>query len=200
MVCSDMWKIFAWIAYMSVALALTEPVGAIPPPVAQQSADCAHPVFASDILVCGDDELRSLDAHYATAAQRLIGVAPNALWEEAEPWFLRRSQCAFLQNHRECLIAAYSERMTLLDAATSSFKISKPIICTATLRDAKIRSAMGAVSEPLVISSGDNIAAIASPRATGDWKSFLSYRLNGHRLDLFPLGGKPISCKLVTAK
>ena len=58
------------------ALALALAVGAglaqtMPPPTDQVLADCAHPVYATDHLVCSDATLRALD-------KELIG-----LWAQA---------------------------------------------------------------------------------------------------------------------
>lgn len=47
---------------MIIALGLLLIAQAVPPPIAQRSADCAHPVYASDQLVCTDPELRAIDA------------------------------------------------------------------------------------------------------------------------------------------
>lgn len=86
----------------------------VPPPVEQHTADCAHPVFATDQLVCADPALRTLDARLGT----LLASAspPESRWVEPQwQWFQRRSRCAFSKDHKGCVEAAYRERLALFE-------------------------------------------------------------------------------------
>lgn len=87
-------------------------IAQVPPPIAQRSADCVHPVYASDQLLCADPELREIDARFAEAMTR--HTPPAGQWiEDAETWFRRSRLCAMKEDHRGCLLGAYRERLAL---------------------------------------------------------------------------------------
>ena len=97
---------------MIIALGLLLIAQAVPPPIAQRNADCAHPVYASYQLVCADPELRAIDARLAEAMT--LRVPPAGQWiEDAETWFRRSRRCAMKEDHRDCLVGAYRERLAL---------------------------------------------------------------------------------------
>jgi uncharacterized protein len=94
----------------------------VPPPVAQVSADCAAPVYATDLLVCSDPTLRALDAQllrlwFMAEGRQRLDDAERAAQSE---WFRSRSLCAFDTDDRGCVVAAYHSRiaalLALLDA------------------------------------------------------------------------------------
>lgn len=87
---------------------------AVPPPVEQLTANCVAPVFASDQLVCADPELRALDDQLRRILAARAGIQGLELEESDYQWFLRRSRCAFQEEHRACLLQAYRERLALL--------------------------------------------------------------------------------------
>jgi len=94
------------------AVASTAQVAPVPPPAEQQTADCTAPVFATDQLVCSDPDLRALDTQLAEALAR--ATEPVSKWIEPQgQWFLRRSRCAFSEDHAGCAEAAYRERLSL---------------------------------------------------------------------------------------
>jgi uncharacterized protein len=88
----------------------------VPPPVAQVSADCTAPVYATDLLVCSDPALRALDAQMlrlwvmAEGRHRLDDAERAA---QAE-WFHNRSLCAFEADHHACAVAAYQSQISAL--------------------------------------------------------------------------------------
>ncbi|WP_156356213.1 hypothetical protein [Sphingomonas sp. Leaf22] len=89
---------------------------AVPPPFPQLTADCTHPVYASDQLVCGDPLLQRVDAQLASALER--GQTRTGPWiEDGGAWFRRSRLCSLRPDHRRCLIEAYRERRTVLTAA-----------------------------------------------------------------------------------
>ena len=88
----------------------------VPPPGAQVSADCAAPVYATDLLVCSDATLRALDAQmlrFWVMAEARHGLDDSERAAQVE-WFRNRSLCAFDANHRGCVVAAYHSRITAL--------------------------------------------------------------------------------------
>jgi uncharacterized protein len=97
-----------------VALSPAAIPAAVPPPVEQRTANCIAPVFASDMLVCSDPELRALDDQLRTILAARAGIHPPGLEEDDSQWFPRRSRCAFQEAHRACLLQAYRERLALL--------------------------------------------------------------------------------------
>lgn len=60
---------------LSSLLASTLWQAAVPPPVEQQTADCARPVYAIDQLICADSALRTEEDQLA-AARRDVGPLP----------------------------------------------------------------------------------------------------------------------------
>jgi hypothetical protein len=86
--------------------------GAVPPPVAQVAADCRTPIYASDVVVCGDPTLLRLDNRMREMLGRggpEIGGQEGSLVESQEAWFRRRSLCAFSVQQAACLEAAYAD-------------------------------------------------------------------------------------------
>ena len=87
----------------------------VPPPVEQLTANCAAPVYASDMLVCADAELAAADAALAAAvAARLTGDAGDAFRAEQAKWFRDSRRCAFEAAHRACLVEAYRARLAAI--------------------------------------------------------------------------------------
>lgn len=115
-------RIMVWAFACLFALTLAKAVAAIPPPPDRLTADCTAPSYASDQLVCGDPELQALDLAVArgVAAAENAGMAPGTVLVEAQgAWFRRRSLCAMQAAHRDCLAAAYRDRLAVLSAFTS---------------------------------------------------------------------------------
>lgn len=98
-------------------LALLAGAQSVPPPVEQVQADCRAPTYATDMLVCGDYDLRSRDAEMGALTGRVGRTALDGLEPFIEPqaaWFRRRSRCAFETDHRQCAADAYEERTVVL--------------------------------------------------------------------------------------
>lgn len=110
-------------------LAIAAPADAIPPPPIQHAANCTSPTYASDQLVCSDPDLLAIDRAVAEAVQ-VVGDAvssPNSpLVEAQEAWFRRRSLCARMATHKDCLMAAYADRLVVLKAMTAPPPSSPP--------------------------------------------------------------------------
>ena len=91
----------------------------VPPPVEQLTANCAAPVYASDMLVCADAELAAADAALAAAvAARLAGDADGSFAAAQAAWFRASRRCAFETAQRDCLVEAYRARLAALGIGT----------------------------------------------------------------------------------
>jgi uncharacterized protein len=73
------------------------------------SFDCQRPASYSEKSICSDEELFSLDDELAEAYVAALREAPN-LRESQRGWLKRRNLC----QNRECLVAAYRERIAEL--------------------------------------------------------------------------------------
>lgn len=146
------------------------PPAAVPPPLAQSSADCERPTYASDHLVCGNADLRRLDGELVA----LLATGPTPAGPLIEPqadWFRRSRTCAFLTNHAACLNAAYRERIGLLRAA------SRPPPADLACRPSRLKAALQ--PEGLLIRDGANLMGIAA-YVTDGWQPFLELRAGKH--------------------
>jgi uncharacterized protein YecT (DUF1311 family) len=185
-------------AFAALALlALAQPA-AVPPPIEQTSADCARPTYASDMLVCGDSELKARDAELAVLVAK-TPIAGTAVMESDAAWFKRRSRCAFSADHRACLAAAYAERLALRAALVGApSPDEKPALCSAgnggigtryspapgntlVLRDASTGEALGVLfqNEP----------------EDAPWKPFAAYSLLVKRMSIRTTDGTFWRCR-----
>ncbi len=98
--------------------AIAGSVHAVPPPVAQVTADCSAPVYASDILVCEDPGLRKLDSLLALRIAQ-TGNTDGVSRGDDQDWFRRSRLCAFEPDQRDCLVSAYCLRLELVDGSGS---------------------------------------------------------------------------------
>lgn len=104
---------------LSGLLAIAAPPAAalIPPPPNQTGVDCNAKIYAVDTIVCENPDLLAMDQ----ALQRAIAdfgpePAESSAYEAHETWFRRRGLCAMIETARDCVVAAYSERLTVLTA------------------------------------------------------------------------------------
>lgn len=168
----------------------------IPPPLAQESADCMRPVYATDQLVCLDAQLRRLDADIVARATRVREISAwpgSSLFEDQQAWFKRRSLCAFQKDHRACVAAAYRSRITELDALLDSSIEGASLRCKG---QADWRISPGTSQGSRIIADANGSALlVAFPAAETPWVPFVRYRVSGKRLVLQRLGErKPIAC------
>lgn len=181
-------------------------VAATPPPLEQIAADCAAPTYASDMLVCGDPFLRSLDARIreAWAAVDVAAVVASGGWVEAQAaWFKRRSLCALIDKHTECLQAAYVERIAVLEAlhlvASRPPRLGVRAVCgDAPWAERPVRVRAPATGA-LAIEDGDaHVLAAATPlRPDGVWTPYVGFASEGSTIRLQPLDGPAITCRLL---
>jgi hypothetical protein len=175
---------------------------AVPPPPDQVVADCTHPTYASDMLVCSDPELLGLDRRVADALKRVEPAAvltANSLFEAQDAWFRRRSRCAFSAQHAGCLRAAYSERLAVLDALGAG----APTLARAGVLARCSCAPWGSIDVRIVV-AGDRLIALdgagrvlavaldAQPRE--DWSPYVRFVASGATIRLIALAHPPFEC------
>lgn len=169
---------------MSFAILLLAAVqGAVPPPLQQASADCRATTYATDMLVCGDPELLSLNTRMNT----LLGAksVPQGNWiEPQEDWFRRSRLCAMRDAHLACATAAYRERIALLEVARLAPVEVQPC------RRTDLRMARSAEGFALYQSNGALVGY--GQTASSDWTPFLLARTKGRTM-IFTFKGKVVA-------
>jgi hypothetical protein len=135
----------------------------VPPPIPQQGADCSRPQYASDMLICGDAELRAVDAEVTWLAVTPVTLAPAAIWEDQASWMRRRSMCAFEDDHRGCLVAVYADRKAVLVAA--SVAATGPLLCKGPWRDLRVTGSAAAPGLPVTLRQDGRLLGVASPES-----------------------------------
>lgn len=143
-------------------------------------ANCQAPTYATDLLVCSDLELKTLDAEMGALLSRLDATAIDGvppMLESQYDWFKRRSLCAFDEDHRQCTDDAYTERLVVLltmlqpepsDLASFSCQIDDGF--------SKFRAIVVA-DRALAILDGDDIVGVAlEGEGKSTWRPFLELR------------------------
>jgi len=163
----------------------------VPPPAEQQTADCSAPVFATDQLVCSDPALRALDTELAG----LLADAPerSSRWIEPQSqWFLRRSRCAFAEDHSACAMFAYRERLALMRSQGSEAKMLK-----ANCNDLHIRTIAVEGDWIILIDREGRIAGIAGGNdANNSWRPFLSATWRSPYVFIKTQEGSSLKCEI----
>jgi len=159
------------------------PRAAIPPPPDQRTADCTTPTYATDALVCGDTTLletdRQLARLYDATAEAGLRIE-GALTESSTAWLRRRSLCAFSPDHRDCVVAAYRERMSVVQALQAAHGGVAPlsIRCGADRwRGRHVRIAAGPEALVLRDEAGRTVGVAIAAAEGPDWRAFLGYQL-----------------------
>lgn len=181
---------FGLLALSATALAQMS----VPPPATQTTADCARPVYASDQLVCGDTELRQLDARLAAILDMPAAANGSALIESDDQWFKRRSRCAFETDHRACLLQSYRDRLAFRESATQMRERTWGARCTIWGQVEIDRAPNGHL---IVRTRNDQLLrAIAAPvPEQSAWKPVWTAMVRGSRIDFTSHDGRRISCK-----
>ena len=181
-----------WLA--AAALGMAGSAGAqpapVPPPAEQQTAECAAPVFATDQLVCGDPALRALDSELA--ARLAESPEPSSRWIEPQrKWFLRRSRCAFAEDHAVCAAAAYRERLALFaplspDAETLAAKCGVPEIASVVVKG----------DQTILVGHNGKIQGKAwNSAAKSSWRPFLTATWRGRQVAIRTLADDNLKCR-----
>lgn len=160
----------------------------IAPPLPQGVADCVHPTYATDQLVCSDPALRAADRELAGLLAALPAGRMAGHWiEDQQAWFARSRRCAFQENHTACVDAAYRERIGVLRAQTARIRAT----ATCRLADGS-RSGLAMIGDVTVLSDETGVVAVAgTPTAT--WTPFISYARAGRVTTLRDLGGATVA-------
>lgn len=175
-----------------IFLAAAQQAMPVPPPTAQNTAECRHPTYATDILICGDPALRLLDQRMVEALAGLSEERMMSPWIEGQrDWFRRSRLCAFKADHHGCVSAAYAERLTVLSMLASSPSPTGP--CDLS----KGGSALVAEEQGGgVLLIDGRVAAIGFYPESG-WQPFIRYDRNGQRAIFRTMEGKKIArCRL----
>lgn len=168
---------------------------AVPPPVAQGTANCQSPVYASDQLICSDAELWDTEQRIDALWRSSQGRASMGTWvEDQEAWFRRRALCAFHADHRACLLAADNERLSVLAAANA-----EPGGNAASARctgDGPPRS-LTLVRRDIQLSAYDQngLVWVALP-SRAEWTPFVEWT-SGRSLSVRRLSGGALNCRLL---
>jgi uncharacterized protein len=116
----------SWILRAGSLAVLCWPIGA--GVVSAQAVDCATPANAAQKTICGDPNLKALDAKMATlyidANKGASSAGKNEIAAEQRRWIVSRDNCSKDKDVTGCIIAAYTARNQLLSAYVS--KAAKP--------------------------------------------------------------------------
>ena len=171
----------------------------IPPPPDAVAADCQHPIYATDTLVCStpnlraqNEEMRALLAR--TAPGDLLGRPP--FLESQDEWLRRRSMCAAQSDYLTCTNAAYTERLTVLRA----FREAKPrgarvMACTPTRWAVSILPSGPDGAVVLFDAIGAVRAVALAQPAPGSWQPFVSARRAGRSWTFQAASGIAMRCR-----
>jgi len=191
---------------LRVLLLGSAPALAVPPPPEQFSANCESPTYASDMLVCGDTSLRTLDARMRDAWSALdfaAAVAPGAWVEGQQDWFKRRSMCAFSERHAECLQDAYLERIAVLEAlrlvASPPARQGTAAVCPEAPWGRATVRIRAPTTGALAIEDTDArvLAAATPPRPGSTWRPYVGFGVEGTAVRLTPMNGQATVCSPV---
>ena len=165
----------------------------IAPPLPQSLADCTHPVYATDQLVCSDPQLRVLDQSLAELLTdyRLDEQLEPGL-EDQQAWFRRSRMCAFQKDHVGCVGEAYRDRIAILKALSTP--LTAPAIpCTPPSGPLTASMSRGY----LVLRKSSRAVAVASPKG-GTWRPFLIITQSRGRLAVRDLSNRLVAtCKSI---
>ena len=163
----------------------------VPPPIEQHHANCDEPTYASDIFVCQDPQLLSMDRALVDLIALSTDFAFGASTPWLEPhyaWFKRRSLCAFQLSQKSCLISAYDERLAVLSAINLGPQ-GEHLNCRldGSLRDATVLLAPGPVVT--LWRHGELKAVFTSGTDKNTWTPYASIRKTRNAVSLnFPDG------------
>lgn len=171
--------------------------GVVPPAVEQSSADCVRPVYASDHLVCGDDDLRRLDVRLSALVSQPRVTASTEPFENDFLWFKRRSRCAFEVEHKNCLVEAYIDRIAVVENILANTDSTQAATCK-NLGNVRRVVFSDANNNGIVIrdSNGRLVGVASENRDLKIWKPSLTYAVAGRHYKFESHDGRRFTCKL----
>lgn len=173
----------------------------IPPPPPQAGVDCSAKVYAVDTIVCENPDLLAMDqAVQRETIDAALAPAESALFEAHDSWFRRRGLCAMVETARECVAAAYSERLAILKAIrTNATSVATEMTCSPAPWKGSVRAS---VTPEWIALSDENgtIQAVAVPIASSGWRPVLGIvKSNARKLELNGANGT-VRCRRTTTK
>ena len=170
----------------------------VPPPVEQNTADCARPTYASDQLVCNDAELRVLDQRLKALLTQRSPIIPGAFQESDGQWFKRRSRCAFEVEHKKCLSEAYADRLAVIETPPTDTAPAKVTKCKNLGKISRVTLGKFSNGDIFVRKAVSNelIGVAVRKLKFSIWKPALSYSQKGQLYDFQSIEGNAFSCKL----
>lgn len=183
---------------LGALLAIAAPPAAalIPPPPHRAGVDCNAKVYAIDTVVCEDPALLAMDQ----AVQRAIAdlgpePAESATYEAHETWFRRRGLCAMVETARECVAAAYSERLAVLTALRdASAGEMTDIICRQPPWEGGMRALITAEWIALSDRNGST-KGVAVPMTKTGWRPMLGIAASNARTIELRTASGAIRCR-----
>lgn len=175
--------------------AIVVQIAPVPPPIAQATADCSRPTYATDMLVCDDPALKAIDDRLksALAAAPMTEVG-TPLIEDQAAWFRRSRRCAFQTQHRACISDAYSERLSVL-----AFAAPAPPAGQCLLSDKTAATFSEVPGGAALLWNGRLISVGMVP--TPPWQPFVTYRPRGNSANFRDLSGRSVAtCRFATQK
>ena len=170
-----------WLAGALASLVIVGSAAAfIPPPPSQSSVDCNAKVYAIDTVVCDDPDLLAMDR----AVQRATidaGAEPpeSAFFEAHETWFRRRGLCAMVEAARDCVAAAYSERLAIQKALrTNPTPAVTEMKCSPPPWNGSVRASITPEWVALLDSKG-SVRGVAVPTTKSGWRPVLGILKSG---------------------
>lgn len=172
---------------------------AIPPPVEQYSANCQNPTYASDQLICSDEQLLSLDGKLVAILvfnPELTQRPDSAFFESQSAWLRRRSLCAMKDDHAACLRASYKDRVRVLQG------VGQKIPGTVAVGRCKVRfheddAIFTAYNDQsLVVVDADRtvIGLVSTNEDASDWQPYVSAKKSRRMLELKTITGQVSNC------
>jgi len=163
----------------------------VPPPPSLEAADCEHPSYASDQLICSNESLLALD-HQLRALLPVPAVAANVHFEDQMVWFKRSRMCASKAGQQSCLQAAYRERIAVLTALHS---LSRQLPAWRPVKCGKRQSELADETHGVIALRWDGRIVLANAATElASWTPFAWIRRSGNKLEVRSLDGLKTRC------
>lgn len=170
-----------WLAGALTSLVMCGSAAAfIPPPPPQSGVDCNAKVYAIDTVVCDDPDLLAMDRAVQRSTSDASAEPPESTFFEAhETWFRRRGLCAMVETARDCVAAAYSERLAI-QKALRAYSTSAPteMKCSPAPWNGSVRTSITPEWVALLDSKG-SVRGVAVPTTKSDWQPVLGILKSG---------------------
>jgi uncharacterized protein len=151
----------------------------IPPPPPQNGVDCNAKVYAIDTVVCDDPDLLAMDRAVRSTSDAGAEPPESRFFEAHETWFRRRGLCAMVEKARDCVAAAYSERLAIQKAlGTNPTPAPTEMKCSPAPWKGSVRASITPEWITLLDSEG-SVRGVAVPMTTSGWRPILGALKSG---------------------